>query len=344
MVWAHEGRNSETLAKFFTALGSERAAFVDPRQRRRGRVDPRHGRRQRAERGALPGPVPRHHVGDESVGQVRTRTLATQAGSRDRNLMWAVRKNPGDLATGQRTTLAELEAVNAELFRAYLLKEQLREVFRRKGAAGHALLSGWILWARRCGIAEFEKLCRTIERYRTLIGHTLDHNVPNARSEATNTHIRALTKRAYGYHSPEALIGMAMLTPTRPNLTHGNVRRSVVDSPPADLHGVAGIDLQHCCRAMLYQLVLSGIAIAIAIDDGDCGAGERDRGLGQRYPGRGPGGVRATRPHRRPVRLSAGSANEGPRGARARARGVAGPSPMADSRPVVMWEARSTTA
>ena len=27
-----------------------------------------------------------------------------------------------------------------------------------------------------------------------------------------NTHIRALTKRAYGYHSPEALIGMAMLT------------------------------------------------------------------------------------------------------------------------------------
>jgi transposase len=36
--------------------------------------------------------------------------------------------------------------------------------------------------------------------------------VSNARSEATYTHIRALTKRAYGYHSPEALIAMAMLT------------------------------------------------------------------------------------------------------------------------------------
>ena len=45
-----------------------------------------------------------------------------------------------------------------------------------------------------------------------MIGNTLDHNVTNARSEATNTHLRALTKRAYGYHSPEALIGMAMLT------------------------------------------------------------------------------------------------------------------------------------
>jgi hypothetical protein len=34
----------------------------------------------------------------------------------------------------------------------------------------------------------------------------------NARSEATNTHLRLLTRRAYGYHSPEALIAMADLT------------------------------------------------------------------------------------------------------------------------------------
>ncbi len=212
MVWAHEGRNSETLAKFFTALGSERAALLT------------HVSADGAEwihtvvAANAPNAVlcldPFHVIqwAMKALDKVRTRTLATQAGPRDRNLMWAVRKNPGDLTAGQKTTLAELEAINAELFRAYLLKEQLREVFRRKGAQGHALLSGWILWARRCGIAEFEKLCRTIERYRTLIGHTLDHNVTNARSEATNTHIRALTKRAYGYHSPEALIGMAMLT------------------------------------------------------------------------------------------------------------------------------------
>ncbi|MDH3047631.1 hypothetical protein QEN45_19815 [Gordonia alkanivorans] len=29
--------------------------------------------------------------------------------------------------------------------------------------------------------------------------------------EATNTHLRALTKRAYGFHSPEALIAMSTL-------------------------------------------------------------------------------------------------------------------------------------
>jgi hypothetical protein len=40
----------------------------------------------------------------------------------------------------------------------------------------------------------------------------LVHGMSNARSEATNTHLRTLTTRAYGFHTPEALISMAMLT------------------------------------------------------------------------------------------------------------------------------------
>jgi hypothetical protein len=35
---------------------------------------------------------------------------------------------------------------------------------------------------------------------------------PTPCSEATNTHLRLLTRRAYGYHSPDALIAMADLT------------------------------------------------------------------------------------------------------------------------------------
>jgi transposase len=55
-------------------------------------------------------------------------------------------------------------------------------------------------------------LAKSIRRYRDLIHNTLDHGLSNALAEATNTHLRGLTKRAYGYHSPEALIGMALLT------------------------------------------------------------------------------------------------------------------------------------
>ena len=77
---------------------------------------------------------------------------------------------------------------------------------------GHRLLAGWLSWASHSRIPEFVAVARTVRRHKELIGNTLDHQLSNARSEATNTHLRALTTRAYGFHSPEAMIGMAMLT------------------------------------------------------------------------------------------------------------------------------------
>lgn len=85
-------------------------------------------------------------------------------------------------------------------------------MFRVKGADGRQLPAGWLSWAKHSHIPEFVKVAATIDRYRHLLPNTLDHNLSNARSEATNTHLRALTKPAYGFHSPEAMLGMAMLT------------------------------------------------------------------------------------------------------------------------------------
>ena len=147
----------------------------------------------------------------KALDKVRVRTITT-AGITDRHAMWATRKNPAGLTGEQRTSLAAIADTNATLYRAYLLKQQLREVFRVKGATGRRLLAGWLSWASHSRIPEFVALARSIRRYRELILNTLDHHLSNARSEATNTHLRALTKRAYGFHSPDALIGMAMLT------------------------------------------------------------------------------------------------------------------------------------
>jgi transposase len=211
LVWAAEGRNKETLAKFFDELGPDRAAMLT------------HVSADGAEwihavvRDKAPQAViclDAFHVvmwAMKALDKVRVRTFA-QAGTKDRHAMWAVRKNPGDLSTEQRTSLASIATTNKTLYRAYLLKEQLREVFRVKGRVGRQLLAGWLWWASHSRIPEFVALARTIRRYRDLVWNTLDHNMSNARSEATNTHLRALTKRAYGYHSPEALIAMGMLT------------------------------------------------------------------------------------------------------------------------------------
>jgi len=43
--------------------------------------------------------------------------------------------------------------VNHQLFRAYLLKEQLREVFALKGEQGKQLLDSWLNWVGREGAA-----------------------------------------------------------------------------------------------------------------------------------------------------------------------------------------------
>ena len=95
----------------------------------------------------------------KALDKVRTRTMTT-AGITDRHAMWATRKNPSDLSGEQRTSLAEIAATNKTLYRAYLLKEQLREMFRVKGDHGRALLAGWLSWASHSRIPEFAKPTR----------------------------------------------------------------------------------------------------------------------------------------------------------------------------------------
>lgn len=211
LVWAAEGRNTETLGRFFDQLGADRAKLLthvscDGAEWIHALV------RQRAPRAVIC--LDPFHVvawAMKALDKVRVRTM-TKAGIRDRHAMWATRKNPPDLTCEQRTSLAEIAATNSTLYRAYLLKEQLREVFRVKGKYGRQLLAGWLSWASHLRIPEFVALARSLRRYRELVHNTLDHALSNARSEATNTHLRALTKRAYGFHSPDALIAMALLT------------------------------------------------------------------------------------------------------------------------------------
>ena len=77
----------------------------------------------------------------KTLDKVRARTI-TKAGITDRHAMWATRKNPPDLTTEQRTSLAEIADTNKTLYRAYLLKEQLREVFWVKGTTGGSCWPG----------------------------------------------------------------------------------------------------------------------------------------------------------------------------------------------------------
>ncbi|MER5917990.1 transposase, partial [Streptomyces sp. NPDC001982] len=59
------------------------------------------------------------------------------------------------------------------MYRAYLLKEQLRKVFAPGGPERARLLDAWLAWACRSRLKPFVKLARTIRAHRTDIANAL---------------------------------------------------------------------------------------------------------------------------------------------------------------------------
>ncbi|HEX6525939.1 MAG TPA: ISL3 family transposase [Streptosporangiaceae bacterium] len=216
LIWASEGRNQDTVRKFFDALGEDRskqltAVTAD------GAAWIHDVIRDRAPQAKIC--LDAFHAvvwATEALEKLRRRISAAlkadgQAGL-EPGARWALLKDQQKLSPGQRATLASLQKVNGPLFRGYLMKEQLRDVFKAKKDGGAALLAGLLSWCSRSRIPEFVKLGQTLRTYRQLILNALELGLSNARVEATNTHLRALTKRANGYHSPDALIARANLT------------------------------------------------------------------------------------------------------------------------------------
>jgi transposase len=219
LVWAAAGRNQDTLGRFFDDLGEERAALLT-HVSADGAEWIHNVVRQRAPQAVIC--LDPFHVvrwATEALGRLRRRLAAEmKATGKDgqastiRHTRWALVKNPADLSPAERGTLAQIAADNGQLYRGYLMKEQLRETFAATTASPRSLLGGLIAWAQRSRIPEFTALARTLNKFRELIWNTLDHRLSNARAEATNTQLAALTTRARGFHSAAAFIAMAELT------------------------------------------------------------------------------------------------------------------------------------
>jgi len=238
LVWAAPGRTSATVGEFFDLLGPERCAQIthvsadgadfieaivadrcpgavrvaDPfhvvkwagdalDEVRRGawndaralaRTEPTRGRgRPRADAAPRPG-------GERAKGLKGAR--------------YALWKNPENLTENQQVKLAWIAATDPKLYRAYLLKEALRVIFAMPYDAAVEALDRWISWARRCRIPAFVKLSKSIVKHRARILAAIEHNLSNGLIESTNTKIRLITRIAFGFKSPEALIALALLS------------------------------------------------------------------------------------------------------------------------------------
>ena len=220
LVWAGEGRDATVLGEFFALLGEERAKRIllvsaDLAGWVRSAVEEH-----------CPNAVlcmdPFHLVklATDALDEVRREVWNTARRRKQtaearwlKGARWALWKAPERLTARQRGTLATIQQTNRRLYRAYLLKEQLRVVFHEASAEGAVeLLDAWVAWARRSRLPAFVTLAATIGAQREGIVATLTHGLSNARMEAANTTIRLITRRAYGFHSAKALIALVMLT------------------------------------------------------------------------------------------------------------------------------------
>jgi transposase len=125
---------------------------------------------------------------------------------------FALWKNAENLTDRQQHKLSSIQQTNQRLYRAYLLAQQLRQIYRVSAQDGLQLLEAWLKWARRSRLEPFRKLARRITDQRARVQAAFTNNLSNARVEQINTQIRLIIRRGFGYHSPDAVIALAMLS------------------------------------------------------------------------------------------------------------------------------------
>jgi transposase len=98
------------------------------------------------------------------------------------------------------------------LHRGYRLKEGLRLILQLPATEAATELDRWIGWARRSRIPEFVALQKSILAHKPAILAAIEHGLSYGRIESVNTKIRLITRRGFGFHTPEAVIALAMLS------------------------------------------------------------------------------------------------------------------------------------
>lgn len=228
LVWAAPGKSAATLEVFFDLLGPQRAAQITHVSADGADWITTVVRRRcpHAIRCADPFHVVawatdavdrvRRQAWNEAAGRgAGRRGVATGEARQLKNTRWVLWKNPDNLTEGQRAKLAWIAKTHPRLHRAWALKEGVRWVFtlaKTSPAAAVEALDRWIGWARRSRIDVFVDLQRRVARHRDQIVAAIEHGLSNGRIESVNTKIRLITRMAFGFHSPDALIALTMLS------------------------------------------------------------------------------------------------------------------------------------
>jgi len=217
IVWCSPGRNSATLQAFFAELGDRRESI------RAVSID-MSGEYQRAIRHAVPeaeicfDPFHVVRLAARAVDRVRRdewnahERSHTPHGRWIKSTRWSLLKAPEHQTIRQLATLAEVQRENHRLYRAFLLREELRLLYHLPDPAlAPAHLDAWLAWATRSRLKPFVRLARTFKAHRDGILAAIRLGLSNGRLEGLNSKIRLISHRAFGFHSAHPLIALIYL-------------------------------------------------------------------------------------------------------------------------------------
>ena len=216
VVWAHPGKNADTLKAFFEELGPERCAKLEAVT-----ID-----MSAAYIKAVTECTPnaqiifdRFHVqrlAQDAVDEVRRDEVRAATSDEERKQLkgtrWSLLKSFWNLSFFDSLRLSQLQRENKRLYRAYLLKDSLVRVLDcRSEWLARVKLDQWVRWATRSGLAPFKRVAKTIQAHADGILAYVTSGLSNGRTEGLNGKTRAITKRAYGFHSADGLIALIKL-------------------------------------------------------------------------------------------------------------------------------------
>jgi transposase len=206
VIWVGTKRKRETLDKFFSELGIRKSMqikviVVDM-------WDPYIASIKANTRAAIV--FDKFHISkvvNDAVDKVRKKEFA-KADKEERKLMkkkrFLILSRQKRLDEAKKERLRDLLDINKTLYGAYLLKEQILDIFDEENkSSAMKRLEKWLKNVSDAGIQQFETAAKRIMNYFYGIANFFEHKVTNGQSEGFNNKINVIKRRAYGYRDWE---------------------------------------------------------------------------------------------------------------------------------------------
>lgn len=220
IVWGAPGKNAATLDGFFEEIGPQNTAAIEAVSMDMGPAFAKSVKTNAPDAVICFDPFHVIQVATNALEAFRrsiwqrTRELPDQnIAKKFKGTRWVLLKNPEDLTEKQQATLEGLRHTGGLLWDAYQLKESLREVFAGDLNPDEVMemITTWCGLAAASGIREFAKAAATIRSHTHGIHAAVTRGLSNGRHEGLNNKVRTMTRRSYGFHTPQAALALIML-------------------------------------------------------------------------------------------------------------------------------------